>query len=84
MTKQQFIDWARSKGWAEDNFGHLRKDIRIDEEILKYRFKLSSTLARHEIQITMPDGKHEWLRRKSNYYKYLSITPDGKLSGMKR
>ena len=80
MTKQQFIDWTKSKGWTEDKYGHLQKQIDSDT----MRFKLSSTAVRLERQITMSDGKHEWIRIMSGYYKDLSINPEGKLSGMKR
>jgi hypothetical protein len=78
MTKQEFINWAKSKGWKEDKFGHLRTQKG------KHRFKISSIAARYEKQITFSDGKHEWLRIMSGYYKDLSINSDGKLSGMKR
>ena len=80
MTKQQFIDWAKSKGWKQDKFGHLQKET---NEIY-YRFKLSNIAVRYEKQITFSDGKHEWIRITSGYYKDLSINSEGKLSGMKR
>ena len=83
MTKQQFIDWAKSNGWKEDKFGHLRTQKG------EHRFKLSSIAVRYEKQITFSDSKfsdskHEWLCIMSEYYKDLSINSEGKLSGMKR
>lgn len=78
MTKQQFIYWAKSKGWKEDKFGHLRT------EKGEHRFKLSSIAVRYERQVTFSDGKHEWVRIMSGYYKDLSINSEDKLSGMKR
>ena len=81
MTKQQFIDWAKSKGWKEDKFGHLQKENNIGDH---FRFKLSAISVRYESQLTFYDNKHEWFRHGSGYYKDLSITSDGKLSGMRR
>jgi hypothetical protein len=80
MTKQEFIKWAKSKGWQEDKFGHLQKAVPAGH----FRFKLSKILVRYEVQITLSPDKHEWVRRNSGYYKDLSINPEGKLSGMKR
>lgn len=78
MTKQEFMSWAKSKGWKQDKFGHLRT------EKGEHRFKLSSIAVRYERQVTFSDGKHEWIRILSGYYKDLSINSEGKLSGMKR
>lgn len=81
MTKQEFISWAKSRGWKEDKFGHLQKKVGNTS----YRFKLSSTAVRFEKQITFSDGKHEWLRLDSGYYKKdLSVNSEGKLSGIMR
>lgn len=76
LTKQEFIDWAKSSGWNLDKFGHLRKD--------DYRLKLSSVGVRHERQITMSDGKHEWIRICYGYFKDLTIKESGVCAGFRR
>jgi len=80
MTKQELINWAKSRGWVEDKYGHLQK--KIDSNTM--RLKLSNTAVRYEKQVTMPDGKHEWVRIYSNYFKYLSINDKNQLVGLKR
>jgi len=76
MTKQEFIDWATRRRWHMDRHGHLRKS----ENGREYRFKLSSVAARYEIKT---DGAG-WARIRSNYFKDLQITPEGKLAGLLR
>lgn len=84
MTKQEFITWAKSRGWTEDKYGHLQKRIGFGTISNLIRFKLSSTAIRYEKQITMSDGKHEWLRLYSGYYKDLRINSKNQLVGLKR
>ena len=85
MTRQQFVDWAKSKGWQEDNFGHLQKQT----DGKQYRFKISSISIRYEVKVNYDATDYtkahsDWLRLRSGYFKDLSITEDGKLSGLKR
>ena len=70
MTKQEFIEWAKSKGWKQDTWGHLKKDT--------HRFKIQKTSVRYERK-----GFDRWYRIRSGYYKNLSITEDNKIKGLK-
>jgi hypothetical protein len=71
VTKQILEAWAKSKGWSEDRWGHLRKS--------SYRIKLSRIAARYELR--SPSG---WIRLRSAYYHSIEITPEGKLKGLMR
>lgn len=73
MKREDFIQWAESRGWKIDRFGHLRV------EGSNYRYKLSSIAVRYEIKL--PSG---WVRLRSGYFSKLSITPDGKLAWPER
>jgi len=77
MKLTEFKKWAKSKGWQEDNYGHLHKET----DGRKYRFKIGSTSVRYERQALIHD-QYEWLQIASGYYKSLSITEDGKLKGL--
>jgi len=88
MTKTEFINWALSRGWTEDKFGHLQKTVPFNtsdtsSESEQYRFKLSSTHVRYEKKIGVAIRQTEWLRIRSGYFKDLSISSDGKLKGLK-
>jgi len=76
MNKQEFIEWATSRGWHTVRHGHLRKSQNGNE----YRFKLSSVAARYEFKA----GDAGWARIRSNYFSQLAITPEGKLAGLLR
>lgn len=87
MTKQEFITWAKAKGWQEDKFGHLQKVSSNDS--VKMRFKLSSISVRYERQIHFNATEYsrvanEWIRLGSAYFKDLSISDNDKLVGLKR
>jgi hypothetical protein len=75
MTQEQLIAWATSKNWTPDRFGHLKKVFRGRT----HRLKLSRVAVRWEISTTAG-----WVRVQSGYYSALTITEDGKLSGMER
>ena len=82
MTKQELINWAKSKGYHLDKYGHLQK---IASSGQKYRIKIQANSARYEKQITFSAteysrAKNEWLRLNSGYLKDMSITSEGKLS----
>ena len=82
MTRDQFIEWAESRGWKLDRYGHLKKSTGGKT----YRFKLSRIAVRYEYQLKI-DGSYRstmWIRIKSGYFSKLSITDEGKLTGMKR
>lgn len=84
MTKQEFINWAKSKGWTEDKWGHLQKEIKPLSIGEKYRFKLGSISVRYEKKIEVGIKQTEWLRLRSGYFKDLNTTPEGRLTGLKR
>jgi len=75
MNKQEFIDWAKGRGWKLDHFGHLKKSLNGKV----YRFKLSRIAARYELKTSTG-----WVRIKSGYFSKLSLTDEGKLAGMRR
>ena len=83
MTKQEFIDWALSKGWTLDKFGHLQKTVTTDPVTMitkTYRFKLSSTHVRSEIRNRETQS---WVRLWGRYFYELAVLPNGKL-GLKK
>ena len=75
MRKQELINWAQSRGWKLDRFGHLKKTLNGKV----YRFKLSRIAARYELKTSAG-----WARIKSGYFSKLSVTDEGKLAGMRR
>jgi len=80
MIKQKFIDWVVSKGYTKDSYGHYQK---TSDAGTVTRFKIQASSVRYERKAHIVDH-NEWLRSASGYYKDLSITHEGKLSGMKR
>jgi len=85
LTKKDIINWATQRGWRLDKYGHLQKKIDGKE----CRIKLSNTALRYEVKVHYPGGTYskpssEWMRLRSGYYKDLSITPEGKLAGLRR
>jgi len=78
LTKEQFIEWAQNTGWQEDRYGHLQKTIGGEN----YRFKIGRYSVRYEKKIKFADGKSEWLRLFSGYFKNLRIIPNGKVYGL--
>ena len=84
LTKQDIIDWAVSRGWTPDKYGNLQKKVGDKE----YRLRFSSTALRYETKVRHEGTKYskpssEWMRLRSGYYKELSITPDGRLVGLR-
>ena len=80
MKRQELENWLISKGYSKDKFGHYQI---TDNGGTTYRFKMQTNSTRYEKQAYIVDN-NEWLRIMSGYYKNLSITPEGKLAGMKR
>lgn len=78
MTKEQFIDWAKGRGWQEDKWGHLHKNWNDRD----YRFKISSISIRHEIKVKHNSGSSEWMRLGSGYLEDLGLTSEGRLTGL--
>ena len=79
MTKQELGNWLISKGYIKDQFGHYQKILSSGEVV---RCKMQDNSVRYEHRALIFDH-NKWLRIKSGYYKNLSITPEGKLVGMK-
>ena len=75
MTRNEFIEWAKSHGYQEDRYGHLQKTAPDGQK----RMKLSRIAVRYEKKCP-----HGWVRVLSGYYSKLSATPDGKLAGLAR
>lgn len=72
MTREEFITWAKSRGWQEDRFGHLQKTSTTDGTVPKQRrFKLSRIAVRYELKY-----EHGWVRFTSGYFTRLSIDPE--------
>lgn len=79
MTKQEFVAWAQGNGWESDTYGHLHKG--------DYRFKIQDRSVRYEKSYRTPDGPYQkgekrYVRIRSGFFSKLSVTPDGKLSGL--
>ena len=86
MKREELENWLISKGYSKDKFGHYQKtviDTHLENGSVTTRFKMQSNSARYEKKAEIVDH-NEWLRLASGYYKSLSITPEGKLAGMKR
>ena len=75
MKREQLIEWAQNHGWKLDQWGHLRKDTK---DGAKRRLKLSRIAVRYEVK------SKGWVRIQSGYFSKLSISEDGKLTGMTR
>ena len=87
LTKDLLGNWLLEKGYTKDEFGHYTRttvnETHLEGDSVTTRFKLQSNSVRYEKQVKIVDH-NEWVRLASGYYKNLSITPEGKLAGMKR
>ena len=75
MKKERFTEWAKSRGWQTEDWGHLKKEAAGKT----YRFKLSRVAVRHEVK-----SRAGWVRLRSGYFSKLSITPEGDIAGLTR
>ncbi len=87
MTKQEFIDWVKSRGYIDKRGSGRFQKTKPDGETVC--FKVSNVAVRYEVQvnheaISYSPAHKSWVRVQSNYLKYLSIGEDGKLIRMKR
>ena len=85
IDKRQLEQWAEQHGYQKDKWGHYQKSANGND----YRLKISNIAVRYEFKIhdkgteySRPNNR--WIRLQSGYFKDLSITPDNKLSGLKR
>jgi len=78
MTKQEFITWAKSKGYTDSGRGS--KNIRLISPDTQTSFRISKIAVRYEVKVKDVG----WTRLQSNYLKNLSVGENGKLKGLKR
>ena len=79
LSKPHFKEWAKERGWQEDQWGHFQKTVGDRD----YRFKVSSTHIRYETKVRYSEGGSDWVRIRGGYFKDLSIDEKGKLIGLK-
>jgi hypothetical protein len=86
MTRADLEAWLTERGWTKDKFGHFRRraEVHPAQNGDEYRYKLGRLAVRREVRCKHNDGSKSWVRLRSGYYKDISITPEGKLKGMKR
>lgn len=87
MTKQEFINWAKQRGWKKDPYGNLRKEKTdpVSHHIKVYRFKLNKYSARYEVQ-DVGNGElrqSRWIRLRTGFYKNLSIDSKNRVVGFR-
>ena len=73
--RTDIVNWLDANGWKGNRFGHYQKEMNGNT----YRMKVQQTSLRYEVK-----SGTGWVRLRSGYFKDLSITSDGKLSGLKR
>ena len=85
LTKDLLGNWLYDQGYTRDKFGHYIRtsvDVHLEGGSITTRFKMQANSVRYEKQVKIVDH-NEWMKLASGYYKNLSITPEGKLAGMK-
>ena len=88
MTRQEFIDWAISKGYKLSP--RSQKNALLEKEFagIKYRWKVQKISVRKERQLRSTYITHaktvenRWLLIRSQYLKYLSISDNNELKGL--
>ena len=78
MTKQEFIDWAISRGWQLDEKGHLRRG--------KHRLVVTKTKVRYELEYRIEPnlfykGHVEWNHILTAKLAKLKLTEWGNIRG---
>lgn len=87
LNKEQFKQWAMSRGYEENRFGHMVKTIADKNGQLKEcRFKINAYSVRKEIACNHEHAekwqpKKSWVRLKTAYFKNMTITQDNKITG---
>ncbi len=65
----------QSNVWKQDRWGHFQHN----NGTFQYRLKVQDLTMRFEKQITLSDGKREWLNIASDYYRNIRLGErDGK------
>jgi len=75
LTKEQFTNWAISKGWKPDKWGHLRNETK------EYRLRVTRIAVRYEVKARLT-GYTQWIRLGNGYLEDLEITPEDELKGL--
>ncbi len=73
---RQIESWATQQGYVKDRFGNMKKE----HQGKKYRLKFQATSIRYEVRTESGD----WVRIRGGYLKDITITPEGKIAGMRR
>lgn len=68
--------WALEHGYTQDRHGNLKKEHGGNQ----YRLKIQATSIRYEVRTESGD----WVRIRGGYLKDITITPEGKIAGMRR
>ena len=85
LTKELLGNWLFDKGYKRDKFGHYTRTVvhhHLEGGSITTRFKMQPNSVRYEKQAMIVDH-NEWIRLASGYYKNISITSEGILTGMK-
>lgn len=88
MTRSEFLEWARSRPHlTEDRWGNFKGTLTLADPTAptgvrpqQYRYHPGKLAVRREVRGHLTG---EWLKSRGAYYKDLSITPEGKLKGLK-
>lgn len=75
VKREQIEALLQSAGFKKDSWGHYK----WSEGGNQYRIKLSRVGMRYEVKA----GDAGWVRLRGAYYKDLSITPEGRIRGLK-
>lgn len=68
--REEVILKAYSFGWQRDRWGHLKKRMKSGRLM---RLKIQKTSLRLEVQVKMYDGKNQWVRKTSDYFKNIKV-----------
>ena len=68
--------WALEHGYTQDRYGNLKKEHGGKQ----YRLKIQAVSVRYEVRTESGD----WVRIRGGYFKDITITPEGKIAGMRR
>ena len=73
---REIYAWAEGRGYTRDRYGNLKKEV----EGKQYRLKIQAMSIRYEVRTESGD----WVRIRGGYLKDITITPEGKIAGMRR
>lgn len=74
VTREQIVKVIEGNGFKKDRYGHWQKTTENSDGVKRnYRYKLSDRSVRKEVQVVYDDGRKEWFRIGSGYYKNITI-----------